>query len=150
MFNWINKMLHKLDGLNTEGVINVCARFESRISNIEKYLLDKNKNGSLDRISEFVSKDEPIMSPEERKNYVADVSVVFEKVLKPKIEKLIYQQKEYIASKGLKDEFEFDRGTMNGILTVFEEFERDHLEHLDNVKPKEEFDKYEVMNELLK
>jgi hypothetical protein len=107
-----------------------------------------NDENLLNRVSEFTSKDN--MNPEERKNYVADVSVVFEKVLKPKIEKLIFQQKEYIASKGLKDEFEFDRGTMNGILTVFEEFERDHLEHLDNVKPKEEFDKYEVMNELLK
>ncbi len=104
----------------------------------------------LSRLEDFMLKDESLMAPEERKNYVAEVSVVFEKVLKPKINKLIYQQKEYIASKGLKDEFEFDRGTMNGILTVMEEFERDHLEHLDNVKPKEEFDKHQLFDELTK
>jgi hypothetical protein len=104
----------------------------------------------FEKLSEFGLVEEPIMPPEERKNYVADVSVVFEKVLKPKIDKLIFQQKEYIASKGLKEEFEFDRGTMNGILTVFEEFEKDHLEHLDNVKPKEEFDRHELFSELTK
>lgn len=113
-------------------------------------MVDMNSTIEIKRLLEFNLKDEPIMDIEERKNYVADVSVAFEKVIKPKIEKLIFQQKEYIASKGLKDEFEFDRGTMNGILTVFEEFEKDHLEHLDNVKPKEPFDKFDMMNELTK
>lgn len=104
----------------------------------------------LDRVSEIGLKESYEMNTQERKDYVSSVSVAFEKIVKPKIDKLIFQQKEYIASKGLKDEFEFDRGTMNGILTVFEEFEKDHLEHLDNVKPVETFDKHELFSELTK
>lgn len=137
MFKFFKNLKNRLENIN------------ERLDVLEIDLLHYG-NESLDKLSEFNLKEEPIMSPEERKNYVADVSAVFEKVLKPKIDKLIYQQKEYIATKGLKDEFEFDRGTMNGILTVFEEFEKDHLEHLDSVKPKEEFDKYKLLDELSK
>lgn len=134
MFNWIKDFRKSIESIGCD------------IAYLNG-LLDSFKKKHIDKLEEFGLK-EPIMDTEERKNYVSEVSVVFEKVLKPKIEKLIYQQKEYIALKGLKDEYDFDRGTMNGILTVFEEFEKDHLEHLDNTKPKEEFDKHKMFDEL--
>lgn len=81
-----------------------------------------------------------------RRDFAASIAIVFpkiERIIKP----LIDEQKD--AGYTLEGDTKFIKGTMNGIYLVLEAFETLRDEHLENTKPKEDFDPHASLPELL-
>lgn len=75
------------------------------------------------------------MSKDERKEYVARIHGIFKDIIEPKCKKFITMQEEFMARE-TEGEIQFlvGRGTINGILLILEDFEKDNLEHIENMK----------------
>ena len=82
------------------------------------------------------------MNPADRKNYVSDSSLVFKQLsFKREKDALIEEQVYWIAENvTTASEREFHKGTINGIQLIYDQFQNMHNEHMNNIKPPENFD----------
>jgi hypothetical protein len=82
----------------------------------------------------------------ERKEFVASLAVAYPKIERV-INQLIDEQKD--AGYTLDGDSMFVKGTMNGLFLALEKFQTLHGEHLENTAPKEQFDHFATLPELL-
>ena len=79
----------------------------------------------------------------ERKDYCAAISAVFPRIEKD-IKKFQINQLMFISNESLNwEQILVGRGTFNALDLLLDHWRRAHLEH--SVKPKDEFDKHEVV-----
>lgn len=86
------------------------------------------------------------MKEGERRDFAASIAIVFPKIQRV-IKPLIDEQKD--AGYTLEGDTQFIKGTMNGIYLVLEAFENLKDEHVEDTKPKEDFDPHASLPELL-
>lgn len=82
----------------------------------------------------------------ERRDFAASIAIVYPKlhrILKPMID----EQKDFALTND--GDPQFCKGTINGFYLVLEAFEAWRSEHIENTTPRESFDKYATLPELL-
>ena len=112
-------------------VVDLLWEKQNNISSIE---LIQHRLGSISL--QDVRKEMSKVIPEnERKEYVASVSSIYEKILKPKCEKFIAIQEEFMAREAENEtQFLVGRGTINGLLLIMEDLKKDNDEHIENMR----------------
>ena len=86
------------------------------------------------------------LKPTERRQYVAKVTGAYD-LVKGEIDNLIALQVDHIARYAESwEKILIARGSINMGMLLLERFEQLKNEHLENTKPKEEFDEKEIFN----
>jgi hypothetical protein len=86
------------------------------------------------------------MRPQQRKDFAARIEVAHRDI-KRIVNQIIVDQKEFAFTQD--GDFMFTKGTVNGLYLVLDALEEWHNEHLENSKPREDFDPHATLPELL-
>jgi len=132
-----------------QDIIDELKQLQKELKELKEKLIKEDSKQNKFEI-QFKDELEPIMNLDERKAYVSEISNIFQNYLKERLTKMINQEIKNFAL-GARDDKEVwhQGGIIDGMVKVFQSLEADHLEHLDDLRPKEEFDKKKVLNDLL-
>lgn len=139
-----------LSQIDTLGERNESLEFQNKQWSGEKALderatiLTRHLLASIDLID---VRDDQVMNPDERKEWVARVAsnyAVTSKIVK----RFLVAQEEFIARMAENEkQLMFARGTINGIMLIQEELENAFKEHMANIQPEKPFDKTKLFPE---
>ena len=115
--------------------------------NIDEFITEKNRRSigllsAVDLEGWLREKD-----PSERKHYVSQVAALYE-LLETELKTAVMLQVDYLARYAASmEEIHICRGGINFGETLINHFKEMRAEHLENIKPKEEFDPNKIMPE---
>jgi len=85
------------------------------------------------------------MAPDKRKAYVGRIAAVWD-LIEKELENAIRLQVDYAIRQAKSwEDVLVARGSINGLAVILERFSKLNQEHFENTKPKEKFDKHEVI-----
>lgn len=148
-----NKIKSWFKGSGTTNLFDLIQKLEVEVFKLEvqnekrepvdTLTLLKHQLGSVD----LKDLPEAEMSETERKAYCSSISGIYPRLEKD-MDKLLHSQLMFISNNAENwEQVIFGRGTFNGIFLLRDMWKKAHEEHINNMKPEEEFDKNKLMPE---